>query len=290
MYYLDTLNECWTWWDGNIFLAYTTDEVLGRTPFFANKARDVLKSVFKDSDVFNVDYVGPTPIHPDITIVIFSKERLQEDFSEPDILRLARQPVKSGEDIMVPIVTSPNNEIDKVIHQAAWNTFRELRRGLERFYAAQVTRSLLISAEGRCADKAEALIKELMTLQDTPVYKFWVKRKLSKLTSRLTSEIHSTLLREYELRTHLADFRGEIESCTRRDAMAYIIRDYLLELTAKREYIDRECVSDVLRHVDQELGRHSAFNTQLISAFLGALVAVGLMYAGAYLIKAILGL
>jgi hypothetical protein len=124
-----------------------------------------------------------------------------------------------------------------------------------------------------------------MGIQDIRFYQLLVKKKFDKLISKLTSEIHLTLLDEYASRTHLAEIRGNIESLLKRGTIAYLLKEYFLEQTSEQEYIDRQCINNILEHANQELGRHSTLNIQLLSALIGAVVAVALMYLGAFLIK-----
>lgn len=280
----DIPEECWALWDGNIFLSYTTDPVEANR-YFGHKTRDILVSLFKDSDLFKGGKIGPSPIHTDIMILIFTKEKLRQYFTEAETLKLAREAIKLDNDIVAPILIDSESGVDKAIHQAARNIYWKLGVHMQQFYRVQITRYLLMSAEERCINKVEELIKELTAIQDTQIYKFWIRRRLSKALGRLTSEIHLALLEEYELRTHLTDERSNIDSSASRDTMAYLVKEYLLEHTSEREYIDRQCVSSALTHVDQELGRHSTLNVQFVSALIGAIIAVSLMYLGAFLIK-----
>ena len=280
----DISEVCWVWWDGNIFLAYTTDPMEANRDF-GHKARDVLVDLFKDSDIFDGANVGPTPIHPDIMIPIFSKENLKQYLPEEDTLRLTRETIKLGEDIVFPILVDSEVEVDSFIHEVTRSVYGRLDYYIMQFYRVQMTRHFMMDAEMQCGNKLTELINGLKTMQDTSVYKFLYRRKLSKELGKFISEIQMSLLEEYALRTQLTDERRDMESVASRERLAWLIRDYFLEHTRESELIDRECVSGVLTHADQELARHSALNIQVISALLGAGLAVGLMYAGAYLFR-----
>ena len=198
---------------------------------------------------------------------------------------MTRDPIKLDSDIVVPLLVDSEDEVDEFIHQATRNVYRKLRFYMLQFYRAMITRISLMKTEERCSNNLGQLIKKLVVIQETSAYKFLDRKKLSKSITKLSLEIQENLLEEYELRAFLTDERAAIESFTSKDNFAYFFKDYLLEHTVERERIDRECVSNILAHADQEIGRHSAFNIQLVSALVGAVIAVGLMYAGAYLLR-----
>lgn len=274
--------ECWVWWNGEMFLAYTISPD-GPDMHFGHKTRDVLIDLFRDSEVFEGGLIGPSPIHLDLVIPILSEAKLKQCLPEIDTAAFTGYGIKLENTLIFPIVAKSDDDVATLSHRAARIVFGMLMIPMWMFCQGIKKRSLLLDQEELFGDKFKELTTQLLGIQEVPIYRFWHRLRMRKSLSRLHLEIHTALVEEHELRVILAEARAQVASRAKTDRVFSLLEDYFLEHLTEAERIDRGSVSSILAHVDQQLGRYSAADVQLLSALIGAIIAVGLMFAGAYL-------
>lgn len=285
VYYWNTgsSQECCLWWNGDIFLAYTIGPDEPNILLLGPKTRDVLIDLFKDSEAFEGWCIGPSPIHLDIVIPILSEAKLKQYLPEVDTVAFNGYGIKFEDRLIFPILAKSEDDVPALVHEAARRVFGRLRPSMYLFCQGMKQRSLLLNQEALLGNKFNGLTTQLLEIQEVPIYRFWYKQRMRKSLSRLHLEIHTALVKEHELRVSLEDTRAFVASQAKADKVLSLLKDYFLEHLAEVERIDRGSVSSILAHVDQQLNRYSAVDVQLVSAIIGAIIAVGLMYAGAYL-------
>ncbi len=279
-------SDCWVYWSGSIYLAYTTDNAPPDIDF-AHRARDVLRDIYKDSELFSVAVIGPCPIHPDIKIFIFSKEKLRANFTEDDISNMKFGPLKIDKDIIITILLDSEDKVDKSIHQIARAVFWDLSFYLQRFYRAMAIRTLLLRTNEKCSEQFEELTNCLLSIHKLPARFIINKSRKIKELGELTTEMSRLLFKEYEMGITLKDQQGALLRDARDDLIKSLIADYIQEHTTESACIDRQSVSNLLLHADQVLSRQTVFNTQLFSAIIGGIIggitAVVLIFLSRYL-------
>jgi len=279
-------NDCWVWWNGTSFLAYTID---GKSPDmnFAHRARDVLVGLCKDSDTLDVTMIGPTPIHPDLKIYIFSREKLRTNLEESEINNIQFSPLKHDDDIIINVIVQKEADVKGIVHQAAKALFSSLNSDIELFYRAMAIRSKLMHTTGMCGSRFESLSNCLLSVNKLSTRAFLEKSKKISELERLSTEISMLLVKEYEISVSLKEAQQLLLLDLSKKRINALLSDYISEHSTEPTRLDRQSISNALLHTDQVLGRQHLFNTQVFSAIIGAIIggiiAVALMYIGVYL-------
>lgn len=280
-------SDCWIYWNGSTYLAYTTN--ISPDIYFAHRARDIIQDIYKDSELLNVANIGPCPIHPDINICIFSKEKLGKYYTKAGISGISFAPFCRDDDIYISVLLNTEDKVESSIHGIAKAVFWELHRYIETFYRAMTTRSLLLKTTGKCHQQFEQLSHCLLSIHGLPTRALFDKRRKIRELGLLTTELNMTLSKEYELNVRLKDIQKDIFTLSKERPIKSLFFDYLQEHTTESECTDRQSISNALVHSDQVLSRHTVFNIQLISAIIGGIIggitAVSLIYLSTFLIN-----
>lgn len=278
--------DCWVYWNGATYLAYTID-IASPDINFAHRARDILRDIYKDSELLNIAIVGPCPIHTDINIYIFSKEKLSGNFAAADIADISLEPIVIDDDIIVSVLLDTEDKVTSSIHKIATAIFWELHLHLENFYRAMTTRTLLLRTTDTCLRQFEELSNCLLSIHGLPGRAFFKKSRKIKELGVLTAKINMILSKEYKLNIELKDEQKYLITSSKNHPIKSLLIDYFQEHTTESECIDRQSISNALVNADQVLSRHTVFNVQLISAIIGGIIggitAVALIYLSAFL-------
>lgn len=274
--------ECWCFWDCMTFVACTFDVKEARK-YFGHKVRDVLKSIFKDSEVFYCEFLGPSPIHPDFVVPVLSQTVVRKKSAEDEALQLTERPFLQKHDIYWPMLTDTNDEVDILKHQSTRSIYRTLMLLMEVFHRPNLARIMLLRTQESCINLFSQVIRNLLALQKVPMYNLIDRTKKSQELGRLVSKLHEILLEEYSLRVEFSSDMSFMDYSFGDDELYRLLKKYFLEITEDTKPVDREVILSSLAHVEQELDRQSTFRKDLTFALMGAIVGAALTLAGAYL-------
>ncbi len=274
--------ECWCLWDCMTFAACTFDFEESRRDF-GHKVRDVLKNIFKNSEVFYCDCIGPSPIHPNFIVPILSQTLVQKKSKEDEVLQLTERPFSRNHDIYWPILADSEDEVSLLMHKSIKAIYRSLMLLLKVFNDANLARVMLLLSQESCLDMFNQAIGNLMALQKMPMYKLIDRIKKSQELGVLVSKIHEILLEEYSLRVEFSKAMSFMDYSHGDDELYRLQKSYFIEMTEDIAPIDREVILSTLAHVEQELDRQSTFRKDLTFALMGAIVGAALTFTGAYL-------
>lgn len=273
--------DCWVYWNGSTFLAYTT---IDQSPdlYFAHRVRDVLHDIYKGSDLLQVATIGPCPIHPDINVYLFSKEKLSKYFAIDEISEISFSPFIINEKIIINYLLETEDNINRDIHRILLSIFWELHHYLEHFYFSMSTRSSMLITTEKCIDLFKDLSTCLLSIHGLQNRAFLRRSKKVKELGALSARINMLLADEYQLSIQLKDQQKDLIRYSKETPIKSLLIDYFQEHTTESECIDRQSITNTLIHADQVLSRHTVFNTQLISAVVGGIIggitAVALIY------------
>lgn len=263
--------ESWFLWDGRTFISYIINESEPDLDF-SRRAREVICDIYSSSDIFDVGIIGPSPIHPDIQINVFSKEKLLTHYSEAEIKELSFQPILKDKNIHFNILLADEKKVSASLHLLVQSLFYELESYINYFYRAMSVRSLLLDASSLCIAYFESLSKCLLTIHEIPAWKLIQRHKNEKQLGSLTTNINILLAKEFEFTARIKEWQASLERDSQGMKSKALLLDYLLELTTESTCIDRISITNAFSHADQVLSRRVTADMQLASAVIGGII------------------
>lgn len=275
--------ECWVFWNAEIFIACTFDSNEA-IKYFGHKTRDVLKNIFKESEVFYCENLGPSPIHPDFISHVLSLSAVKKDSTMEEVEKLIRAPFNGNRDIYCASFADSSVELDIIKHVSVRSICTTLLRINRYFYDAIFLREALLFIKEECLNLFKEIIGELKLLQQVPFYNLVSRNTKCKALAISITQIHELLLDEYEVIAEINEHMMFMESNLEEDYFYRLLKDYYIEHAKENvKPMDREIILSALTHGEQVLDQHSTFRKDLTFAILGAIIGAALTLAGAYL-------
>lgn len=264
------MDKCHVWYNGAIFMAYT-DDPKALFSGFGQAVRDVLQEIFEPSELVNAEVVGPSPMHPDIEIILFSREKAKEVLSDFGLKALVPQATMDGSKFVVSLPVD-EDRLQNRLDETLLAVYYEISEHLMGFYQAQTTRVVALRRE-------EMLLKEFDNLRVATgrlhSVKTWHLLERLRATHNLGMSISTTTLSLVDAQQAYRDLSGateKVRQSARDSRVASCLTDYLVAQTQELPIIDPESLVTLLERLDSEVGRYSLSQAQLLSAVVGGIV------------------
>jgi len=267
--------HCSAWWDGRVLLAYTEDSAEPDTTFW-ERAREVLYDSFEDHEKLQLLCLDSTPIEKEFVILVASRERLEQSSEGKDAISLFRHPVEIEQEnkVIYPHLIDGEGQVDSYSHLAVLSMYEMLKDLVNYYYESTVTRRCLEEKERQCHTILTRMIDNLLVMRETRFLAIGRRNKLRSSLADSVSQLQRLLADQHRLQYELSGRQSELKSAVGRLSLFRFLRDHFIKNTTMSSSVDRETIASVLQDVDQEMGRHSSFYVQLISAIIGGIIAL----------------
>jgi len=276
------MEKCYVWYNGAIFMAYTDDPNAFRSGF-GQATRDVLEEIFEASELVDAEIMEPSPILPDIEILLFSHDKAKEVLGDSSLKAFMTQKPMFGNKLIVALPVAEDRLQDK-LKEPLLDVYLNLWFPLIDFYRAQTFRLVAIHREAQLRKEFEKLRAAARRLQSV---KPWVLLEHFKATRSLERSVSTTTLSLIDAReayTRLSWEVGQVRRSMKDSPIASCLVDYFVENSQESPDIDPEALVTVLERLDSEAERHSLSQAQLLAAFMGGIAGAGLTLLVGWLI------
>ena len=280
----DKIEKCYALWDGEIFFAWV-DAPARKHLGFGYAVRDVVTDIFKASPLLSVDCIGPTPIHPDIEVQLFSANKLQEILKTYKLDIMSFVCSMDNDDLVVRVITEDDIGQENTVRNAIREIFDDCRiidSPLIRFYDTMVLRSAAIAREEQLETKLKQLRQLLFDLNKLKSWNLINRVKVPNSLGKGISEATLMLMDREEAFNLLAQSRNELHKSNNEYLTSSLI-PYFEEHAEQSPSKDVVSITTALERLDCEIGRHSAFQAQLFAALLGVAAGAGLTLLATWL-------